>query len=75
MPVNKYDSKYPYVFQIAKMQRVYVIGVQIIYLPVGIAMARLFHCNDVGKLDVDNSITCWEVLQVLKQILIAFGVS
>ena len=46
------------------MQRVYIIGMQIIYLPLGITLARLFHCTDTGKLDVDNTVTCWEVTKL-----------
>ena len=54
----------PLILQIATMQRVYIIGMQIIYLPLGITLARLFHCTDTGKLDVDNTVTCWEVTKL-----------
>lgn len=43
------------------MQRVYVVGMQVIYIPLGIVIARLFHCSDAGMLNVDNSMQCWQV--------------
>ncbi len=49
--------------QIAKVKRIYIIAAQAVCLPIGIALARLFHCNDQGKLDVDNTQDCWKVNQ------------
>ncbi len=50
-----------FIHQIATMQRVYVVGMQVIYIPLGIVIARLFHCSDAGMLNVDNSMQCWQV--------------
>jgi hypothetical protein len=55
-----YYKRNPFMLvQIAQLQRAYVIIVQVLSLPFGTALARLFHCNNAGLVDVDNSMQCW----------------
>ncbi|ELT88995.1 hypothetical protein CAPTEDRAFT_219939 [Capitella teleta] len=54
-----YYKQNPYMLvQIAQLQRAYAILVQVLSLPFGTAVARLFHCNTGDLVDVDNSMTC-----------------
>lgn len=53
--------KHPFMMiKISNLQRVYIIMTQVICLPVGLAVARLFHCTDAGVMDVDNTVPCYE---------------
>ena len=45
---------------IARLKRVYIVAAQVLCLPLGITIARLFHCNDSGMMDVSNSIPCFQ---------------
>lgn len=45
--------------QIAQLQRAYMIFVQILSLPFGTTVARLFHCNANKQADIDNTISCF----------------
>ena len=45
--------------QLAYLQRVYIIGAQLISLPLGIVIARLFWCNSLGRADISNDLYCY----------------
>ncbi|XP_074641511.1 uncharacterized protein LOC141899231 [Tubulanus polymorphus] len=47
----------PFLFvQLARMQRVYIILVQVLAVPIGVTLGKLFHRDDKGQLDVDNKV-------------------
>lgn len=46
--------------QIASLQRFYVILAQVICLPLGTALARVFHCTDDQVMDIDNEQVCFK---------------
>ena len=53
-------KKNPFMFiQIAKLQWVYLVILQVLALPIGVALIRLFHCTPTHVTDVDNSVACW----------------
>ena len=50
---------HPYMLvHIAKLQRGYITILQLLAIPLGVAMARVFHCTDAGVMDVANKIEC-----------------
>ena len=52
-------KKNPYMFiQLARLLQAYIIMAQILAIPFGIVIARLFHCNVDSELDTDNTIRC-----------------
>ncbi|XP_005107153.1 uncharacterized protein LOC101860523 [Aplysia californica] len=58
----------------AKMERVFLIMAQILTLPVGTVMFRLFHCAGNGKMAVFDDITCHEGLYWAYFIPAVFGI-
>ena len=53
--------KHPHLFmQHASLKRAYIIIAQVIAIPLGVAMAKVFHCNDNNRVDVHNDIKCFE---------------
>ncbi|XP_025111516.1 uncharacterized protein LOC112574565 [Pomacea canaliculata] len=46
----------------ARLERAFIIIVQIISLPFGASAFKVFQCASGGELSIDNNITCWEGL-------------
>ena len=46
--------------RVAQLKRVYIVAAQVLCLPLGITLARLFHCNDSDMMDVNNTIPCFQ---------------
>ena len=44
----------------ANMERIFLVLVQVLALPLGTAVFRLFHCTDGDKMAVFNSVSCHE---------------
>ncbi|XP_013381613.1 uncharacterized protein LOC106152545 isoform X1 [Lingula anatina] len=50
-------KKHPYMLvRVARLQRVYIIILQILAIPVGVTIGKLFHYTDTYKVDVDNTL-------------------
>ena len=53
-------KKHPFMMiQIARLQRVYVVLTQVVCIPLGMAVARVFHCTSAGVMEVDNTVPCY----------------
>ena len=46
-------------YAIAQMQRAYIIGLQVLSLPIGLVAMRLFHCTPAEMVDVKNEEFCF----------------
>ncbi|XP_071953972.1 uncharacterized protein [Antedon mediterranea] len=71
-----YQKNYNLLLQIATMQRIYIILCQVIALPIGVAMAKIYHCNDDGNLDVHNETACYSgehLAYIIVSVAIAVG--
>ena len=74
-------KKHPFMMvRVAHLQRVYVILAQVICLPLGTVIARLFHCTDTGLMDVLNEVKCfsdsfhWTYIVASLAVVVAFYV-
>lgn len=45
---------------LAMLQRIYVTALQVLAIPLGVTLGRIFHCTDKGLVDVDNEMRCYE---------------
>ncbi|XP_033109234.1 uncharacterized protein LOC117110591 [Anneissia japonica] len=54
-----YQKNYNLLLRIATMQRTYIVLCEVIALPIGVTMAKLFHCSNDGNLDVHNETSCY----------------
>jgi MFS family permease len=57
--MTKKKSSY-LLIQIAKLQQVYMVAIQVTAIPVGVLVGKLFHCADDGMVDVSNDIYCYQ---------------
>ncbi|XP_064625710.1 uncharacterized protein LOC135486661 [Lineus longissimus] len=57
--MRKKKSSYMLI-QIAVLQKVYVIAIQVTAIPVGVMVGKLFHCADSGMVDVSNDLYCFQ---------------
>ncbi|XP_050403384.1 uncharacterized protein LOC126819417 [Patella vulgata] len=65
--------KRPFLFvHVARMSRALTIACQVLTLPIGVVIFRLFHCNTIGEVDVLNEMKCFEGLHWLYIVLAVF---
>ncbi len=57
--VMKYRRRPTVMVHIAQLQRIYIIIWQVVSLPLGVTLARLFHCNANNQVDIDNNMQCF----------------
>ena len=50
------------VFRLAVLKKVLIVIMQIIAIPVGIFLCRLFHCNSADFVDVKNELYCFSAI-------------
>ncbi|XP_071800080.1 uncharacterized protein [Asterias amurensis] len=53
-----YQKRYNLLLQISKLQRAYIILCQVLAMPIGVMMGKLFHCNAEDNMDVHNATPC-----------------
>ncbi|XP_071500610.1 uncharacterized protein [Diadema antillarum] len=53
-----YQKKYNLLLQVARFKRTYLLLVQVFVMPVGVALAKVFHCNVDNNMDVHNQTPC-----------------
>ncbi|XP_038067918.1 uncharacterized protein LOC119737550 isoform X2 [Patiria miniata] len=53
-----YQKRYNLLLLLAQLQRAYIIVCQILAMPIGVMMAKLFHCNTDDNMDVHNATPC-----------------
>ncbi|XP_022105517.1 uncharacterized protein LOC110987250 isoform X2 [Acanthaster planci] len=53
-----YQKRYNLLLQVARLQRAYIILCQVLAMPIGVMMAKLFHCNADDNMDVHNATPC-----------------
>ena len=58
--VLTYKKPRKMLIHVARLKRVYIVAAQVLCLPLGITIARLFHCNNFYMMDVSNSIPCFQ---------------
>lgn len=56
-----YQKKYNFMLQVAKLKRVFVMLAEIFAVPLGVAFAKVFHCNADGNMDVHNETECGSI--------------
>lgn len=49
----------------ARLERAYIIIIQVLALPIGATVFKVFHCSSEGTMSVDNNLTCWAGLHWL----------
>lgn len=53
-----YQKKFNLLLQVARFKRTYMFLVQVLVMPVGVALGKVFHCNVENNMDVHNNTPC-----------------
>ncbi|XP_041475201.1 uncharacterized protein LOC121423779 [Lytechinus variegatus] len=53
-----YQKKYNLMLQVARFKRTYLFLAQVLVMPVGVALGKVFHCNSENNMDVHNETPC-----------------
>ena len=53
-----YQKRYNLLLQLARFKRTYLFLVQVFMMPVGVALAKVYHCNADNNMDVHNETPC-----------------